>query len=39
LLLGWFVAALIRLANGFGDRRHDDRVGIVAPIASAAGAS
>jgi GntP family gluconate:H+ symporter len=39
LLLGWFVAALIRLATGSATVAMTTACGIVAPIASAAGAS
>jgi len=39
LLLGWFVAALIRLATGSATVAMTTACGIVAPIAQAAGAS
>jgi gluconate:H+ symporter, GntP family len=39
LLLGWFVAALIRLATGSATVAMTTACGIVAPIAAAAGAS
>ena len=39
LLLGWFVAALIRLATGSATVAMTTACGIVAPIASAAGGS